>query len=228
MQKIALKFLGVGAAYNASTNNNAAYFIAERTLFLFDCGEKITDRILDLGLLNEVDEVEVFITHLHSDHIGSLEPLLYYIHFFTKKSIHIYYPDAENLHELLVLMGIDFPFEIEKDFSKEKKISIVPVVQDHIPGSYGFFVEAYGTKFFYSGDTKRVEPKAVEALLKGELDAIYHEVTISEKARIHTHISQLMEVIPWEYRPKVVLMHLANEETIRKGEEENFSIAKEE
>ena len=80
-----LKFLGVGAAYNYRFNNNSAYFIDNKTLYLFDCGEKICDRILKLGLLENVDNVFCFITHLHSDHVGSLEPLMYYLHYIEPK-----------------------------------------------------------------------------------------------------------------------------------------------
>ena len=85
-----LKFLGVGAAFNYFTNNNCAYFKQNGKLYIFDMGEKICDKILALHLLDDVDEIVVLITHLHSDHIGSLEPFLYWIHFFSKKMVKVF------------------------------------------------------------------------------------------------------------------------------------------
>ena len=100
-----LKFLGVGAAFNYQTNNNCAYFKVNKTLYVFDMGEKICDKILAMKLLDDVNDIVLLVTHLHSDHIGSLEPFLYWNHFFSKKPVKVFYPLKENLHKLLELTG---------------------------------------------------------------------------------------------------------------------------
>lgn len=222
-----LSFLGAGAAYNFASNNNAAYFVKDDTLYLFDCGEKICDRMLSLDLLSGVRTVHAFITHLHSDHIGSLEPLLYYIHFFTDKKLFIYYPDRENLHLLLRLMGIDFDFEVLSDFAGNADVKVEYVPQQHIPGSYGYFVYSGDGSFFYSGDCSAVNQRAVAELKNGTIDRMYHEVTISLNSMIHTHLSALESEIPMELRHKVTLMHIANEATKAAGLAAGFEVAEE-
>ena len=222
-----LKFLGVGAAYNFKFNNNCAYFIENDTLYLFDCGEKICDKILKTKLLNNVKKVCCFVTHLHSDHVGSLEPLMYYLHYIDQKEIQVFYPYPKRLKKLLILMGIEFDFEIYDDFSKVKEIRVEPVRQKHIFGSFGYFVYSKQGNFFYSGDTSIVNKRAVGELKNGKIDAVYHEVTIVKEAKIHTHISKLENCFPKDLRNKVYLMHLANAKTIATAKKLGFSICTE-
>ena len=222
-----LKFLGVGAAFNYNFNNNCAFFIKNRVLFLFDCGEKICDCLLKHKILDEVDKVYCFVTHLHSDHIGSLEPLMFYLHYVDKKEIKIFYPCKNNLKKLLKLMGVDFDFEIYDDFSLVNEIKIEPVKQKHIKESFGYFVYTDDKNFFYSGDTSIVNKRAVDELKNSKLDLIYHEVTISPTAKIHTHISKLEKAVPKNMRNKVYLMHLSNSQVIQVAKEKGFCICEE-
>ena len=223
-----LKFLGVGAAYNYQKNNNCAYFIIDKKLYLLDCGEKICDKLLKEKLLDGIDEVFCLITHLHSDHVGSLEPLLYYIHYFTDKKIYIFYPKKNRLKKLLKLMGITFKFEVFSNFNLIKDIRVEPVVQKHIYGSYGFFIYTDKENIFYSGDTSVLNERAVDELKSGKICKIYHEVTISQKSMIHTHISVLENAFPKEIRNKVYLMHIANKKTEETAKELGFMICEEE
>jgi ribonuclease BN (tRNA processing enzyme) len=223
-----LKFLGVGAAFNIKENNTSAYFIKDKTLYLFDCGEKICDKIIKNNLLEKVDNIYCFITHLHSDHIGSLEALMYYVNDISDQKIYVFYPQKNKLKTLLKLMGVSFDFEIIDDFSKVKSIKIEPVVQKHIPGSYGYFVYTSGFNFFYSGDTCKVNKRAVQELKCGKIDVIYHEFTISLKAKIHTHLSLLTKAIPVDLRNKVYLMHYINKQTKNEGKKAGFCICEEE
>ena len=222
-----LNFLGVGAAYNYKTNNNCAYFVQDDNLYLFDCGEKICDLILKEKLLEKVKKVYCFITHLHSDHVASLEPLMYYLHYINYKEICVFYPYPKRLKTLLELMGLDFDFEIYSDYTLVKEIKIEPVRQKHIFGSFGYFVYTSDKNFFYSGDTSEVNKRAVAELKESKIDYIYHEVTISPNARIHTHISKLEKLIPLELRNRVFLMHLSNKKVAKVGAEKGFSICTE-
>lgn len=70
-----LQFLGRGASFNPKEGNNSAYFIENRQLFLIDCGESIFERLVENGLLEDVDAINLMITHTHSDHVGSLGTL---------------------------------------------------------------------------------------------------------------------------------------------------------
>ena len=222
-----LSFLGNGATFNFNSNNNCAYFIDKNSLYLIDCGEKIFDHILEKNILKNIEKVYVLITHLHSDHIGSLEPMMYYMHYFTNIETHVYYPKGSRLKKLLILTGLTFPFEIESptnnkigDFTFEKK------KKKHIYGSYGYFV--YGKyNFFYSGDTSIINKRAIKELKSNKIDYIYHEVTINPNAMIHTTLNDLCSSFDFELRKRVICMHFSSQETIDACIKNGFSIAKE-
>ena len=73
-----LKFLGKGAAFYPVLGNTSAYFIYDKNLFLIDCGESVFKKVYEKDLFSEIDNIYVFITHTHSDHIGSLSSLILY------------------------------------------------------------------------------------------------------------------------------------------------------
>ena len=90
-----LKFLGVGSCFNTEMGNTSAYYIENGKLTLFDCGETVFDAIKRKKLLDGIDNVNVFITHLHSDHVGSLPSLIFYLHFYKKIVPTIWFPNHE-------------------------------------------------------------------------------------------------------------------------------------
>lgn len=73
-----LSFLGRGSAFNPKEGNNSAYFISDNQLFLIDCGENIFGKILENKLLDNIETINLMITHTHSDHVGSLGSLVNY------------------------------------------------------------------------------------------------------------------------------------------------------
>lgn len=220
-----LKFLGNGSAFNVDAYNTCAYFKTEKSLFLLDCGESICNRIIKLGLMEDVENIYVFITHTHSDHIGSLEALIYYNEVFLHKNFKIFYPRRRNLKKLLKLTGVDFPFTIYPIPKELDGLQVDFVVQTHIPGSYGYFFYGKDGSFFFSGDASEVNPRCVEELLAGKIDRVYHEVTTSG-SRIHTHLDKLKACFPENVRGKVWLMHFENEEMRKRCEEEKFQTVK--
>lgn len=218
-----LIFLGNGSAFNCDAHNTAAYTVCEDALILFDCGEGICNRLIKRRAFDGIEKIYVFITHLHSDHIGSLEALIYYNEKFLHKEFKIFYPRTARLKKLLILTGVDFPFEIYPVPENLSGYRIECVPQKHIPWSYGYFF--YGKfSFFYSGDTCKVNGRAVKELNEGKIDRVYHEVTCSSSP-IHTHIDRIKEAFPPETRNKVCLMHFDNENFKAACKEEGFLVA---
>ena len=74
-----LKFLGNGSAFNYDLDNTAAYFKHDNTFYIFDCGGKIASKIIKYIDFSKENDVIISITHMHGDHIGSLEALLVYL-----------------------------------------------------------------------------------------------------------------------------------------------------
>ena len=105
-----LKFLGRGAAFNPKEGNNSAYFIENKELFLLDCGEGIFERIIKNNTLNDIDKVNILITHTHSDHVGSIGSLIMYCFYIKKTKTNIILPADElfknNLEQLLTILVV--------------------------------------------------------------------------------------------------------------------------
>ena len=100
-----LHFTGIGSAFNASFGNTNAYFIDGTTLFMFDCGESVYARMLKLLQSKRIRRVIIIITHLHSDHIGSLGTVLSFCSHVVPKPVEIFYP-TRAIERFLKCIGI--------------------------------------------------------------------------------------------------------------------------
>ena len=69
-------FLGSGAGFYPEAGNTSAYFLTDGHLFLIDCGETVFSELKKRGILNGISDITVVISHLHSDHCGSLSSLI--------------------------------------------------------------------------------------------------------------------------------------------------------
>ena len=73
-----LHFLGRGAAFYVEAGNTSAYLREGSRLLLLDCGESVFADLLRRGVLSGVTDITVALSHLHSDHCGSLGSLCHY------------------------------------------------------------------------------------------------------------------------------------------------------
>lgn len=92
-----LKFIGCGSAFAVKTANNSAFFIDNDTLNLFDCGETIFENIVRKNLLKGIKKVNIFLTHLHSDHAGSLGTMVFYVSSIgiERENIRVIFPNKK-------------------------------------------------------------------------------------------------------------------------------------
>ena len=87
-----LIFLGRGAAFNPEEGNNSAYFIENNQLFLIDCGESIFKSLMENNVLENIETINLMITHTHSDHIGSLGTLISKLFYTYNRKTNIIIP----------------------------------------------------------------------------------------------------------------------------------------
>lgn len=123
-----LKFLGTGSAFNTKLGNTSAYLLNndKSAMLLFDCGETVFSKLKPILEKNKnISEFTICITHSHSDHMGSLPTLLYYLYYMYKdeckcnKNINVHIITHPNNYDIIKSnIGSDFLDEIKSDLDE--------------------------------------------------------------------------------------------------------------
>src|SRR5574344_116865 len=123
-----LQFLGTGSAFNTKLGNTSAYLLNndKSAMLLFDCGETVFSKLKPILEKNKnISELTICITHSHSDHIGSLPTLLYYLYYMYKdeckcnKNINVHIITHPNNYDIIKSnIGSDFLDEIKSDLDE--------------------------------------------------------------------------------------------------------------
>ncbi len=233
-----LKFLGRGAAFNPKEGNNSAYFIERKQLFLVDCGESVFERILAGELLNDIDIINVMITHTHSDHIGSLGSLVMYSYYKMHQPLNIIIPSEaqylSNIKQILNGFGCSekmYSFFGEKmydyQFKNFNNIRFVETKHCDELECYGIIFDTSQGIIYYSGDTK--ETTIINQLIHSKqlIDKMYIDTTSDDfPGNVHLYVGLLQEIIPDELKKKVYCMHINNDICISQAENLGFNVVK--
>lgn len=213
-----MSFLGKGGAFSRKYHNTSAYLEIKNTFILFDCGEDVFKQILVSNMIKDnISEIDIIITHMHSDHIGSLGSLLFYVR-FKKIKANVIFPNKDKIENYLLLQGLTrdsynllTPREVEKYFLEE----YTQIHGDVVSGQF-MPIEAYGyhykdedNNFFYSGDANGIPDKILEKFLKKEINHLYQEVT-DDNWPTHTSLEYLIKKIPIKERKRISLMHISD------------------
>lgn len=243
-----LTFLGTGGAFNTERGNTSAYFELGTEIFIIDAGEDVFAKLINKNLLSGKTRVNIFITHLHSDHVGSLGTLIAYLYIkefhMDCSKVCVYFP-SESIKELLALQGIKQDMytlfvnrwdELYIDgYEKQPEYIFDPAKHtdelDYNNETNCFsieFVLQNVFSFYYSGDTCEFNQKLTNPYA---FDKIYHEITSNKGAKVHFQYEKLLEVtkdMPIDQKKKITLMHLDQDFDIEKAKSDGFSIAGEE
>lgn len=198
---------------------------------LLDCGCTVYPNLRRMevsgqrDILSKIDEI--FISHGHSDHLGSLDMLLSYRTIFSHKKTKVAGMDVRDF--LKEICHMDYELLIEDN--PVCGLELLPT--SHIRGmlSYGCLLN---DKLFYSGDSGKSLLLTAEAR-KAEL--LVHEVSLetlydltnrnqSEPFAVHVGIDDLYQNSTPETRAKTWLAHYAPQEIEQlraKAEEYGFA-----
>lgn len=231
-----LKFLGRGSMMNIGEGNNSAYFISDDELFLIDCGYTVIQRMMENNLLDNIKKVNILITHMHFDHIGSIGALIEYSYnFYNIKpniivSENVLYKD--NLIKLLDITGVSnkrYNIVDTKDYENKYKMfdNITYIETKHVDA-----LKCYGIRFdtkdgivYYSGDSENLNNILKFINDNEKIDKIYEDITTNKKSH-HVFIDDLLNKIPKEYYSKIYCMHINNKECMQKALENGMNVAK--
>jgi ribonuclease BN (tRNA processing enzyme) len=225
-----LIFLGRGSGYHSTETNTSAYIKENEALLLIDCGETVFKKILEKNLMNG-KEVHILITHMHSDHIGSLGGFIGFCYWKYKIATKVYFNEKERMKVFLELLGLKENESFEILDSNEKRIeslglNINSKITKHVKplNTYSYILRFdIGNSIFYSGDTYETNIDIFNFLKHGNL--VYHDTCIDDsKDSVHTSLRKLCELVPEEYRSQVFCIHIDGENFDEKANKQGFSI----
>ena len=231
-----LTFLGRGAGFNPEEGSTSAYFIDSGELFLIDSGESVFRILLERKILDSVSVFNLFITHTHSDHVGSLGSLILYASMVKKLIVNIivdenmaYLPAIRTLLGIYGLTGNMYSFtdssKFDGGYSLFSKVRYVKTRHCNELDTCGILFETCEGLVFYSGDMKDPAP-LLEIIASGRLiDKIYIDSNNDREPNMH-HISihLLNDIVPPGIKPKIHCMHINSSRCAGEARAYGFSV----
>lgn len=210
-----LNFTGIGAAYQPEFGSNSAYFIVDKHLYVIDSGESVflemKKRFEDF---KQFQAVTFLITHMHSDHCGSLASFVSYLKNIVKIKPTIIYPQTA-ISSLLNLFGIDNKSyqHVPEYFYEDDHIQVQFYPTEHVSklSCFGFKLTLFSQVIYYSGDAVSIPTDILEAFKDNKIDRLYQDVTVNPENNSHMYYKDLLTIIPEALQSKVYCMHLDKE-----------------
>jgi Metal-dependent hydrolases of the beta-lactamase superfamily III len=224
-----LKFIGNGSCFNVNAINNSCFYYDEKckSMFLIDCGESVFGEVVRLGLLQDIQNLDILITHLHSDHVGSLPSILFFCDIVYGIKPRVIHPEKKVIEQYLSLSGNETDKYIVTAPEEYERYDIMPILQQHskVINAYGFIIEIDGVSIYYSGDAYTIDSSVLQRLKHDEIDYFYQDVTRYEN-NAHMNVRTLVSLIPENLRDRVICMHFDDEQTIDEVAALGFGIAR--
>ena len=228
-----LTFLGSGSAFyigdrlGENWQSNLLIEAPSGRRLLLDCGSDIRFSLMERGL-QATDIDDVFISHLHADHIGGLEWLAFQTKFSTQGRKPNLYASKAIMGDLWThslrgglgcLEGEDasmrsyfdiHPIARNKGFEWEgvqfRLVQVVHVMAgSELSPSFGLLFTLGSTRVFFTSDTQYT-PAQIHRFYQ-EADLILHDCeTGACQSGVHARYEQLID-LPHEIRKKMWLYH---------------------
>ena len=213
-----LVFLGSGSAYTVGGDNfqsNMLLVTAAGRRLLIDCGTDIRWSLPKQGL-SYLDVTDIYVSHLHSDHVGGLESIGFQRKFDPRCTRPRLYVEAslagplwerclrggmgiisgaettlETFFDVRMVSG-DEPFEWD-----EARLDLVPAIHVSSPNatasSYGLLIECGEHRSFITTDTQYTPDHLAPYYARADL--IFHDCeTTASKTGIHAHYDDLLQL----------------------------------
>lgn len=231
-----LKPLGFGSAFNSQEyGNNSWYFIEDKEVFMIDCGSTVFNTFRAKGL-DEYKEVSVIITHMHTDHVGSLGTLIEWMYYVKGVKVNILSHNTlkRDLFDYLLISGIEesmFNLEVTpygKGYINKDNIEVIFEEVKHVPQikTYSITLIRNDTEMIiYSGDTTDKFQSGNDSLFRHyswfmegypelRLTGLYLDVSLKESPVHASYYKNIMGTCDMlgedlnKFNTEVVIMHL--------------------
>jgi len=224
-----IKFIGTGSAFCHKNFQSNMVIENQGKNFLVDCGTDIR-RSLMKNELTEVDINAVFISHLHSDHIGGMEWLAFTTFFnptLVRPKLYIEQsliqdlwraigPGLESLQGQVATLDTYFevmPIQVNKKF-EFAGIEYDAVQAVHVSSGYKV-VDSYGLMFndvgctdrFYITTDCQFAPETSMMAYYREAKVVFHDCeTTPFKSGVHPNFDDIIS-LPEDVKEKMFLYH---------------------
>ncbi|MBR4177868.1 MAG: MBL fold metallo-hydrolase [Bacilli bacterium] len=211
-----IKFIGNGAGFS-KTNNNA-FFEYNNELILIDCSMLNMNRIKEIIDFKKYDKINVFITHMHADHVSGVPNLIQHLFHSYDILCNIMIPSSlkEDLINLNTICGVGkemYHLIVLDDNTKLPylvKTIRTPHAKHLVNGCYGYVFKINNKICVFTGDTK-------------DLSSFKDYIDNCDEAYIDTSYNSVNVHISWNYLKnnlpkckKIYLMHIDDEEGLKK------------
>lgn len=222
-----ITFIGSGSAFTTDNYQSNMLIEKDEQLLLVDCGSDIRFSLNSVGL-SLSDITDVYISHLHADHVGGLEGLGFCTLFnpnCPKPKLYINRQMAGQLWSSVLSGGMASiqcdVADLETYFSVKKiqpngkftwanvDFSIVQTIHVYdglaIKPSYGLMFQGDHDRVFITTDTQYAPEQLKD--FYNMADVIFHDCETSQfPSRVHAHYNHLVE-LPDDVRAKMWLYH---------------------
>lgn len=211
-----LKFLGNGSGF--SNTHTGAYFTIDDNIIFIDCSMLNVNKMVELS--KDFQNVYVYITHMHLDHISGLGLFVQYMHYTQSKKLNIRVPInlIENVEAFLKLTGIPLDIcDLNIILKENEKFELTPILTSHAielrNKCYGYLIEINDEKLIYTGDTNTLLPFLK---YKDNVKEFYIDVSASYGS-VHLKYDNIKDTLfELSKQSEIYIMHIDNEQLMNK------------
>lgn len=209
--------IGNGSALTPYLGNTSWMINDYENPVLIDCGSTVFSELEKRDLL--IDNLNVLITHLHADNVGSLATLIEHYHYVKKETISVYVPDAlvEDMSQFLWIQGMKPKMYKLVGVSEDSlhkitnDVQIQPFETKHVYLDYfktfGWKLIYNGKNIIYSGDWREIPADIAKEINSLKFDELYLDVSQREDNPTHISILKLTSLLDVEALAKMTPIH---------------------
>lgn len=210
-----IKFIGNGSGFS-KTNNNA-FFEYKNELIIIDVSMLNMNKIKEIFDFKKYKKINIFITHMHADHISGLPNLIQYLNYTFNIVVNVIspYKIKKDIITFLNITGVhDNQYKLKSikgndNYNYEYLVNVIETPHSDRMYSYGYVFNINKKICVYTGDTRTLNNfnKYLDSCDEAYIDTSYNS------NKIHVSFEYLKNNLPKSKH--IYLMHVDEEEKLK-------------